>query len=269
MLMDILQALILGIVQGLTEFIPISSSGHLVLLHNVLGAQPNDLAFDVALHVGTLLALIIYFWSDLIQYAKALVVKSDQTRIAWLLAGATIPAVIVGVLLESAAESAFRSTKIVALNLIVFGVIMLLAERYYEKQESHTKLGRITTKQGLLVGVAQSLAIVPGVSRSGSTITAGMLLGLERVAATRFAFLLGVPIIAGAAAKVLTEQETVRQISSNADIFIVGMLAAFLSGMFAIKFMLKFLRTNGLQAFAYYRIAFGLIVLFAASQSWL
>jgi undecaprenyl-diphosphatase len=257
---SIVEAIILGIVQGLTEFLPVSSSGHLVFLHEIFGANRNDLAFDVALHVGTLSALIIYFWSDLLGFAKAVISRSDKSRLVWLLALATIPAAIFGYLLESAAENAFRSTTLVAFNLIVFGLVMLLAESYYKKNSRHTLLDKISRNQAFAVGLAQALAIVPGVSRSGSTITFGMFAGLDRVAATRFSFLLGIPIIAGAALKVLLDTSS-SAFEGQLGIFIVGILTAFVSGFFAIKFMLKFLSNHGLHIFAYYRIGFGVLIL--------
>lgn len=263
--MNLLEAILLGIVQGLTEFIPVSSSGHLVLLHEALGASTSDLAFDVALHVGTLTALLLFFAKDLSGLAKGLFVQNHQTRLSRLLALATVPAVIAGVLLESTAESAFRSPRLVAGMLLGFGVLMLLVEWWYKRQKQHQELGSIKTNQALGVGLAQALALVPGVSRSGSTITAGMVLGLDRVAATRFSFLLGIPIIAGAAVKKLVFDWS--DIAAQVDpiLFAAGMFSAFISGLFAIGFMLKFLSSNGLEVFAYYRIALGLVVLLTLS----
>lgn len=259
--MSLLEALLLGLVQGLTEFIPVSSSGHLVLLHDIFGGSNNDLAFDVALHVGTLAAVILFFRQDLGHYIKALFVKSEKTRLAFLLAAATVPAVVAGFLFASLAESAFRSSQLVAFNLIAFGGLMLLAEYWYRRQNGHTPLASISRRQALMIGIAQSLAIVPGVSRSGSTITAAMVLGVDRIAATRFSFLLSVPIITGAAAKtLLSDWSSVNQTIEPA-IFAIGVLSAFVSGLFAIKFMLRFLNSHGLEIFAIYRIVFGLIVL--------
>lgn len=259
--MSILEAVILGIIQGLTEFIPVSSSGHLVLAHHLFGAPENGLAFDIALHAGTLLALLIFFGKDLFSYALSLFVKSDKTRITRLLIAATIPAAMVGFLLESAAESTFRSPVLVSINLIVVGGIMLLAENFYSKQKEHTKLEKISTKQGMAMGFAQALAIVPGVSRSGSTIIAGLFTGIDRVAATRFSFLLGIPIITGAMLKVFTDSAVRTDISQQAGIFAIGIITAFISGFIAIRFMLKFLSGHGLHVFAYYRIALGLLVI--------
>lgn len=259
--MNIIQALILGLIQGLTEFIPVSSSGHLVLFHHMLGVFDHGLAFDVALHFGTLIALVTYFWYDLVQFVRALFIKTDQTRLVWLLIAATIPAAIIGFLLENAAESKFRSIRLVATTMLIFGLVMLLAERYYAQQKKHTELEEISRTQALTMGFAQAAAIVPGVSRSGSTITAGLFMGMDRVAATRFSFLLGIPITAGAVLKIFTESGAFHQVQQQQGVFIVGILTALISGLFAIRFMLKYLAGHGLQIFAYYRIALGLLVL--------
>jgi undecaprenyl-diphosphatase len=259
--MNIIQAFILGLIQGLTEFIPVSSSGHLILAHHVLGVFDHGLAFDVALHLGTLIALIAYFWKDLWQYVRALFKKSDKTRLAWLLVAETIPAAIIGYLLESKAESQFRSVRLVGVTMFVFGGIMLLAEHFYRRQQKHTVLDHVTQKQALSMGFAQALAIIPGVSRSGSTITAGLFTGLERVAATRFSFLLGIPITAGAVLKIFTEGGVMQQFRAEQSAVIVGVLTALLSGLFAIRFMLGYLGKHGLQVFAYYRLIIGALVL--------
>lgn len=266
--MTILQAIILGLIQGFTEFIPVSSSGHLVLAHHFFGVSTTGLSFDVALHVGTLGALIIYFHKDIAKIIKSIFVKSPQTRLAWLLVIATIPAVIVGILLESAAETAFRSPRLVAINLAIVAVLMLLAERHYHLHvKNPTKLEKISRKQAIIMGLSQAAAIVPGVSRSGSTITAGIFMGMDRVAATRFSFLLGIPITAGAIAKVFTDSQALQQVKDDKAIFAVGIITAFLSGLFAIRFLLRFLSKHSLSVFAYYRIALSIIVLIALAVS--
>lgn len=261
--MSIIQALILGIIQGLTEFIPVSSSGHLVLLHQAFGITENGLTFDVALHVGTLLALLIFFWKDLVKLLLSLLGKSNEPKLAWLLIMATIPAAVIGFLLEGAAESSFRSPLLVSVNLAVFGLVMLAAEKYASSRKNRTALENTTRNQALTMGFAQAAAVVPGVSRSGSTITAGLFAGMDRVAATRFSFLLGVPIIAGAAAKVLIKNSAFAEIKSDLDIFIIGILTAFVTGLLAIKFLLSYLSKHSLAVFAYYRIVLAVVVLLA------
>lgn len=259
--MNLFDALILGIVQGLTEFIPISSSGHLVLFHRLLGVEQSGLAFDVALHFGTLLALLIFFYKDIWKLIVGIFKGGVERRLAIILAVATIPAVFAGILLNDLAESTFRSVNLVAVNLMIVAVLMLLAERYYKKHEHKTKLEQVSTKQGLAIGAAQAVAIIPGTSRSGITITTGLFAGLDRVSATRFSFLLGIPAIAGAIFKVFALDGGASQISSEMGVFAVGVLAAFLSGLFAIAFMLRYLSKHGLNIFAYYRIAVGLLVI--------
>lgn len=259
--MSVAQAIILGLIQGLTEFIPISSSGHLVLAHHALGVFDHGLAFDVALHFGTLVALLIYFWRDLWRLALAVVHRRQESRLAWLLILATIPAAIIGYLLESTAEAHFRSIRLVATTTLIFGIIMLLTESYYRRLSKHTRLEQVGGSQALVMGLAQAVAVMPGVSRSGSTITAGMLAGLDRVAATRFSFLMGIPIIAGAALKVLTEGTTLAAIGSQRTVFAVGGITALISGWLAIRFMLSYLSRHGLYIFAYYRIGLGLMLL--------
>lgn len=259
--MNIIQAIILGLIQGLTEFIPVSSSGHLVIAHHVLGVADSGLAFDVALHAGTLAALVGYFWKDLIVYAKSIFKKDNNTRLAYLLVLATIPAAVAGYLLEDKAQSQFRSVRLVAAAMLVFGLVMLLADRYYKSYKQHNKLQDISTKQALVMGLAQAVAIIPGVSRSGSTITAGLFGGLDRVAATRFSFLLGIPITAGAILKVFSEGGVLQAAVEQQSVFLIGIVTALLSGLFAIKFMLGYLSKHGLGVFAYYRIGLGALIL--------
>lgn len=255
--MNILQAILLGLIQGLTEFIPVSSSGHLVLAHHIFGITETGLAFDVALHFGTLIALIIYFWKDLHKYLMALIEKNEHTHLSWLLIAATLPAAIIGYMLESRANSQFRSVRLVGITMLSFGLIMLLAEYYYRRRSRHTKLDDISTKQAMAMGFAQALAIVPGVSRSGSTITAGLFSGLDRVSATRFSFLLGIPITAGAVLRVFSEGAVLVEVRAEQTVFLIGIVTALVSGLFAIRFMLSYLSRYGLHVFAYYRIVVG------------
>lgn len=260
--MSYIEAIILGIIQGLTEFIPVSSSGHLLIAHEVLGVNETGLAFDVALHIGTFTALIIFFWREIYELVMGLFGKNDKGRLAWLIALATIPAVIGGILLQDLAESSFRSPLLVGINLIWVAMAMIAAERYAaRKKTKKTELDNINTKQGMIVGFAQVVALIPGVSRSGSTITAGIFAGIDRVSATRFSFLLAIPITFGAIVKVMTDSQTIDQVDSQTVIFIVGILSAFISGIFAIRFLIKYLSRHSLNIFAYYRIAIGVIVI--------
>lgn len=266
--MNIIQAIILGLVQGLTEFIPVSSSGHLIIAHRLLDINETGLTFDVALHLGTLLALILFFYKDIGQLARALFVKNNQSRLAWLLVWATIPAVITGVLLESLAESSFRSIRLVAINLIVVGGVMIIAEIYTKNNSHRTELQNISRKQAISMGLAQAAAVIPGISRSGSTISAGLFMGLDRVAAARFSFLLAIPITAGAILKVFAAESSLIEINHEWEIFLIGITTAFVSGVFAIRFLLGFLTKHSLNLFAYYRFALGGIVLLASFLAW-
>lgn len=267
--MTIIQALILGLVQGLTEFIPVSSSGHLILFHQWLGVHQSTQAgflFDMALNIGTLSALVIYFRKDIWELINAVFDKTNKHfRLAWLLVLATIPAAIAGFLLKSTAESAFRSSTLVACSLIIAGLVMLSAEWYAKRIKSKTKLDNVSTKQSLAIGLSQALAIVPGISRSGATITTGLFTDMDRVAATRFSFLLGIPIMFGAIMDTLLTKSALSSVGDQKDVFIVGIIAAFISGLFAIGFLLKYLAKHTLDVFAYYRIVLGAIIILLAA----
>lgn len=256
--MQLLQALILGITQGLTEFIPVSSSGHLILVGHAIGFKDSGLGFDTALDIGTLAALVVFFRRDIVALLIGLVRKTEMSRLSWLMVLATVPGVIAGVLLQHAAETTFRSGQLVAINLIIVAFVMLAADRLSRRQYS---LDDMTVGRATSIGVAQALALVPGVSRSGITISAGLLAGFDRVAATRFSFLLSAPIIAGATAKVVLSPENWSQLTAQPMLYVVGIVAAFISGLWAIRFMLRYLTKHGLSLFAYYRIAVGVLIL--------
>jgi undecaprenyl-diphosphatase len=259
--MNLIQAVVLGLVQGLTEFIPVSSSGHLVIMEHLLGVESAGLTFDVALHIGTLTSLLIFFYKDIWRLLKAIFVKSPDTKLAWLIALGTIPAVVAGAVFQSYAKTAFRSLALVSLTLVVMALFMLVAEHFMLRRAKHTELKELSWPRALLIGVAQALAIIPGVSRSGGTITMGIFSGLNRVSAMRFSFLLAMPVTAGAILKVLLSEDASNLISQNPGIFIAGIVTAAISGLLAIKFLLSFLAKHSLHTFAYYRIALGLIIL--------
>lgn len=254
--MHLFQAIILGIVQGITEFIPVSSSGHLIIAERLLGVTQASLAFDVALHAGTLLALLIIFGRDFWRYGMAAIKGSgSDAKIGRLLILGTVPALLSGILLENLVETSLRSVMIVSFNLVWVGLVMLAVERW---AVSRHNLEQVTTGQAALIGTAQALAVVPGISRSGSTIVAARFLGLDRVTAARFSFLLSGPIIAGALLKqVLGGAE----LAGQYDILAAGILAAFASGYLAIKFLLSYLSRYGLEVFAWYRIGLGIVLL--------
>ena len=264
------QALIMGIVQGLTEFLPVSSSGHLVIVPALLGwTDPfiTSLAFSVMLHLGTLVALLIYFRSDWLAIVPAGVAAlrersfgTDPNRkLAWLLLVSTIPAVIAGPILNDRLEAAVRTADDVAVALVIGAAILWLADRVGRKVDG---LDKITFPLAFVFGLAQSIALVPGISRAGITISAGLFAGLTREAAARFSFLMATPIIAGAG---LFEARSL--LSGDAGVplqagpLLVGMVAALIAGLAAIELMLRYVRTRSYGIFVAERVALAALVL--------
>lgn len=260
--MSLFESAILGILQGLTEFIPVSSSGHLILGHEIFGTRGDTLGFDVALHIGTLIALLVYFWGDLLKLGKNIGKKNNEGKLVNLLIIATIPALIVGFFWGDAIERNVRNPYVVCVMLVVGGVLMLFAEYYNKHKKSVQKLNNMSTTKAGSIGLAQTLALVPGVSRSGITITTGMFAGLGRVEATRFAFLMAVPVTAAAIVGA-TLHHNLGDIGLGN--FIIGVSTSFLAGIFAISFMLKFLQKRSLAFFAYYRFVVAGLGLFILS----
>jgi undecaprenyl-diphosphatase len=252
-----LQTAVLGVVQGLTEFLPISSSGHLILVPILLGWLDQGLAFDAAIHLGTLAALLVYFRADLQAF-----LQGANGRLLLLLMVATVPAGLAGLVFGRVIETQFRDPRIVAVSLIAWAVVMWLADRYAARNlrpvhgTHHVGWG-----PGLTVGLAQAVALIPGTSRSGITITAGLFAGMDRVTAARFAFLLSIPVTAAAgAAKVLS------LLRRGFDPVLMGPLAvgvitSFLAGLAAVAFLVAFLGRGSLLPFVVYRIALGAILL--------
>ncbi len=257
--MSIVEAIILGVVQGLTEFIPVSSSGHLLLLHEAFGTVDDTLAFDVMLHVGTLLALFIYFRRDILSLATSAFAKNADGRLARLLVAATVPAATAGLLLGDFIDDTVRSPGVVAGMLALVALLMLYADRRASSEDTTPDDDTVTTVQGMTIGVAQALALVPGTSRSGITMTVGMLSGLSRQQAARFSFLLAIPIIAGSAAGILLKDSP--DFSGQGAALIAGVAASLISGVLAIRFFLRIVGSVGLQPFAYYRLALAALIL--------
>lgn len=263
--MNILQAIILGIVQGATEFIPVSSSGHLVLVPLLFGWPEPGVAFDTVLHLGTLLAVLAVFASDFMSLAAAWLRSitrrefGPQARLAWYILLATIPAALMGVLLEEQFEALFSKPLYVALFLLVTGVWLVVAD-YLGRKECQAE--DLSGWQALWIGVAQGVAIAPGISRSGATMGAGLLLGLKRDAAARFSFLLSAPIILGTGLFQVKKLLSTPNLSQAVSLpLALGFLAALVSGYACIRFLLAYLKRNSLYAFAAYCWLAGLIVL--------
>ena len=257
-----LQNIILGIVQGIGEFLPISSSAHLILVPYLLGWGESSMAFDIALHFGTLLAVLVVFfrdWWDLFIGACQKVVHgkdSFNNRMFWYLVIATIPGALLGFLLDDLVEGVFRKQIwLIASALAVMGVLIFLGDRWADKHyKTETDFKHITLKQAALIGLSQALAIIPGFSRSGTTILTARLMGLSKSAATKFTFLLSVPIIAGATVLKITELEISTEV-------IVGIITSFIVGLFTIKFLLNYIKNHDFSVFAIYRIVFAIIIL--------
>lgn len=267
-LMTYLEALILGVLQGLTEFIPISSSGHLVLGESWLGLNYENLkAFDVFVHLGTLAAILIYFWKDFFEMLKAFVkfvsgkIEKDDPygRLVLNIVIGTVPAVVLGLFGEELIDGIFRDVKMVATSMIVVALFFLVAEKVYKKYFDVKYMDRMNWKNALWIGIAQSLALIPGVSRSGMTISAGILQGVERSQAARFSFLLGIPAIAGAGVLTLAKGVDFEAVPLAA--ILTGFFSAFLAGLLCIHLLLKFLKKNTLAVFAFYLIVLGSLVL--------
>jgi len=249
-----LQALILGAVQGLTEFLPVSSSAHLVLVPWLFGWNDPGLAFDVALHLGSLLALLIYYWRQWLSMVLSIVRPDpDSRRLLILLIVASVPGAVIGLLLEKQAETIFRSPILIAGTLAVMGVVLWIADVMGRRKKT---MDNIYLGDAILIGLSQALAIIPGVSRSGSTITTGRILGIERQDAANFSFLMATPIIAGAG---LHEMPKIMHGGIN-GIVVAGFVSSAVFSLIAIAALVSFVRRRTYQPFAWYRIAIGIFV---------
>jgi undecaprenyl-diphosphatase len=249
-----IQAIVLGIVQGLTEFLPVSSSAHLILVPWLLRWRDPGLAFDVVLHLGTLWALLAYYWRDWLDMGKAVVDgRAMPRRLLFFLVIASVPGAIIGLLLEKQAETIFRSPVLIATTLALMGIALWAGDSIGSKKR---KMEDITIVDALLIGLSQALAIIPGVSRSGATITTSRLLGIDRADAANFSFLMATPIIAGAG---LLEARKLLHSGLTADLG-WGFVASAIFSLLAIVGLLRFVRTHSYRPFAIYRIVLGVAV---------
>jgi undecaprenyl-diphosphatase len=269
--MTIVQAIILGIVQGLTEFLPISSSGHLLLVpwlfnwHFLLENPDLNKSFDVALHLGTFVAVVVYFWREigrlLVAWTHSITRRSlaePEARLAWLLIVSTIPAAIVGVVLEDFITNTLGKPWMIGVAMIVFAGFMYLVDHVARLDRD---IESLTWVDAVLIGAAQALALLPGVSRSGITMMTGLLVRLDRESAARYSFLMSIPVIGGAAAFTALEIARDGLPSGTAVPFAVGMVSAALSGFAAIWFTLAYLKRHNFNLFVVYRIVVGVGVL--------
>lgn len=255
--MSIVQALVLGIAQGLGEFLPISSSAHLILIPWLFRWHDPGLTFDIALHLGTLLAVVIFFWKDWVKLIAAGMTKGVTTpdgKLFWFLVVASVPGAAVGALLEEQAETVFRNPLMIGIMLIVMGLILFWADRCSAKRRDYES---VSLSQSLIIGLSQAFAIIPGVSRSGVTMTSALFLGLAREDAARFSFLLSTPIVAGAGLLKL------RHLAAHAvnPPFMVGVLASAVVGILVIGLLLRWLRRNSFRPFVWYRLILGAAVI--------
>jgi undecaprenyl-diphosphatase len=265
-LLELIQAIILGVVQGLTEFLPVSSSGHLFLGQYFLGLDQDrfGLPFDVAMHLGTLLAVVAFFWRDLLRMARAFLrsfrhrdLADPDQRLAYLVIASTVPAALIGFFFEDFFETAVRNPWVVVFNLVAVGVLFIVAEAVGRRTRRASKM---TFLEALGIGLAQAAALVPGVSRSGATITLGLFFGLRREEAARFSFLMSVPIIAGAGTLKLGEALSEGMNASDMVLFAAGFVSSAVVGYLAIRFFISFVVDHSLRAFAYYRFGLAAVV---------
>ncbi len=262
-MIDALQAFWLAAIQGLTEFLPISSSAHLILMPQIFDWPDQGLAFDVAVHLGTLLAIMGYLRRDLLLIIRSWFLQwgasgpNSQSRLGWLLIMATIPAVFAGWLISGLAETALRDPRVIAWATIVFALALWWVDRTGKRTRS---IDQLTAKDAALIGCFQILALIPGTSRSGITITAGLMLGLSRQAAARFSFLMAIPIIG--AAGVLKGLELVgRPEPWHSGIFLVGAVVAFITAWLVIALFMRFVEKVGMLPFVLYRLGLGVVLL--------
>jgi len=273
---NVFQAIILGLVQGLTEFIPISSTAHLMIVPQLLGWGDPGVAFSATIQLGSILAVLSYFWRDLLNIGVGSLQAIDQQdwkardlRLAIGIAIGTLPIIVVGlgvrVLFADFYETHVRTTSIVAIVSIVMGLLLGLAEQICKHRRPFDTLG---TQDGILIGLAQALAVVPGVSRSGSTITAALFLGLDRPTAARFSFLLGIPAITLGG---LFELKDLVSATGGLDVaaLVAGLVSAAVFSYLSIAWLIRFLQTRSTWVFVGYRVVFGLVILLAASQGWI
>ncbi len=267
----LIKAAIMGVVEGLTEFLPVSSTGHLILAGALLGFDDEKAkVFDIAIQTGAIFAVILVYWQKFRSTLVALPTEKQAQQFALNVLIAFIPAVVLGLLFGKAIKAHLFTPVVVATTFIIGGFIILWAEKLQKKASTHVRVSEVddmTAIDAVKVGLVQCLAMIPGTSRSGATIIGGMLLGLSRKAATDFSFFLAMPTLIGAGAYSLYKE---RAILSMADVplFAVGLLFSFISAWACVRWLLRYISTHDFVPFAYYRIAFGVVVLITAQTGW-
>jgi|AntRauTorckE6833_2_1112554.scaffolds.fasta_scaffold00403_20 undecaprenyl-diphosphatase len=253
--MEIIKIIVLGLIQGLTEFLPISSSGHLVIMQKIFGIKENQLLITVLLHFGTLIPVLIIFWKDI---KEILFFKKNKRHFIFLIIVASIPTALIGIFFEDFFENLFASTVSTAIMLIITGFILLIGDRLanYDKEITNFKW-----LNAVLVGIAQGMAIIPGISRSGSTITASLVQGLKKEDAAKFSFILSIPVIGGAGLLKINDAFSQGVSNFNTLAIVLGMISAVISGYLAIKYFIYILKSKKLIYFSYYLWIIGAIIL--------
>lgn len=260
--------ILLAIIQGVAEFLPISSSAHLIIFRDLFGigaaavTEEFSLAFDIALHFGTLLAIVLYFFNDFLNMIiKGLTkgVKDPDGKIFWYIVAATIPAALVGILFENTIEDMVRSNYVlIACALILMGIIIYMADKKFKQTKDFKQM---SIKDAIIIGCSQVLALIPGFSRSGTTIATARYLKLDRDTSAKFSFYLSAPVVCGAVVLSIFKDSTISAINANMAVFIVGILTSFMAGLLCIEFLLRYIKKHDFKAFMWYRLILGIIVI--------
>lgn len=265
--MKIIQVIILGIIQGIAEFLPISSSAHLIIFRDIFGigqfiTGEFEMSFDIALHFGTLLAILVYFFKDFFKMIKdgfTKGVKTTDGKILWYIVVATIPAAIFGVLFEDKIDELVRSNYVLICScLALMGIIIYLCDKRNKQTKTFKEM---KLKDAIIIGFSQVCALIPGFSRSGTTIAAARCLKMKREDAAKFSFYLSAPVVAGAVAIKVLKGEMLSLITFNPTVFIIGVLISFISGLLCIKFLLKYIKSHDYNIFMWYRLGIALLSL--------
>ena len=265
--MELIQIIILGIIQGIAEFLPISSSAHLIIFRDIFGIGSfligkYEMSYDIALHFGTLLAILVYFIKDFLKMLKEGLTEGTKTtygKLFWYVVLATIPAAVVGVLLEDKIDELVRSNYVlICAALSIMGILIYLADKYNDQSKTFEEM---TFKDALIIGCSQVCALIPGFSRSGTTIAASRFLKMKRKDAAKFSFYLSVPVVAGAVLIKIVKGDMISLITYNTTAFIIGVLVSFIFGILCIRFLLRYIKNHNYNIFMWYRLVISLIAL--------